>query len=231
METYSVLLVDDDKKLLAVLQECFLQENFTVYTAMDGGAALAAFEQHAPSIIILDLMLPGLDGREVCRRIRQKSAVPVLMLTARDDELDRLLGLEIGADDYVTKPFSMREVVARVRAILRRTYGELAEAPRELQVGELQLDKEAHTVRRSGQIIELTPIEFGILEVLMKNPRRVFNRLQLMENTHGFAFDGYERTMDAHIRNLRRKLEPDPKSPRYIQTVYGVGYKLEGEAE
>lgn len=231
METYSVLLVDDDKKLLAVLQECFLQENFTVYTAMDGGAALAAFEQHAPSIIILDLMLPGLDGREVCRRIRQKSAVPVLMLTARDDELDRLLGLEIGADDYVTKPFSMREVVARVRAILRRTYGELAEAPRELQVGELQLDKEAHTVRRSGQIIELTPIEFGILEVLMKNPRRVFNRLQLMENTHGFAFDGYERTMDAHIRNLRRKLEPDSKNPRYIQTVYGVGYKLEGEAE
>lgn len=231
METYSVLLVDDDKKLLAVLQECFLQENFTVYTAMDGGAALAAFEQHAPSIIILDLMLPGLDGREVCRRIRQKSAVPVLMLTARDDELDRLLGLEIGADDYVIKPFSMREVVARVRAILRRTYGELAEAPRELQVGELQLDKEAHTVRRSGQIIELTPIEFGILEVLMKNPRRVFNRLQLMENTHGFAFDGYERTMDAHIRNLRRKLEPDPKNPRYIQTVYGVGYKLEGEAE
>ena len=231
METYSVLLVDDDKKLLAVLQECFLQENFTVYTAMDGGAAMAAFEQHAPSIIILDLMLPGLDGREVCCRIRQKSAVPVLMLTARDDELDRLLGLEIGADDYVTKPFSMREVVARVRAILRRTYGELAEAPRELQVGELQLDKEAHTVRRSGQIIELTPIEFGILEVLMKNPRRVFNRLQLMENTHGFAFDGYERTMDAHIRNLRRKLEPDPKNPRYIQTVYGVGYKLEGEAE
>ena len=228
MDAYSVLLVDDDKKLLAVLQECFQQENFTVYTAGDGRAALEVFEQYTPSILVLDLMLPGIDGREVCRRIRQNSAVPILMLTARDDELDRLLGLEIGADDYVTKPFSTREVVARVRAILRRTYGELAEAPKALQVGELKLDREAHAVWRSGQLIELTPIEFGILEVLMKNPRRVFNRLQLMKNTHGFAFDGYERTMYDHIRNLRRKLEPDPKNPRYIQTVYGVGYKLGG---
>ena len=154
--------------------------------------------------------------------------MPILMLTARDDELDRLLGLEIGADDYVTKPFSMREVAARVRAILRRSYGEPLGAGTALRFSDLELESDLHAVRRAGQLIELTPIEFSLLEVFLKNPRRVFNRLQLMENTHGFAFEGYERTMDAHIRNLRRKLELDPKNPQYIQTVYGVGYKLGG---
>ena len=228
MDNYSVLLVDDDRKLLEVLQEYFQKENFTVYTALDGRAALDAFHRYAPSILVLDLMLPEIDGREVCRRIRRESSVPILMLTARDDELDRLLGLEIGADDYVTKPFSMREVAARVRAILRRSYGEPLGAGTALRFSDLELESDLHAVRRAGQLIELTPIEFSLLEVFLKNPRRVFNRLQLMENTHGFAFEGYERTMDAHIRNLRRKLELDPKNPQYIQTVYGVGYKLGG---
>ena len=228
MDNYSVLLVDDDRKLLDLLQEYFQRESFRVYTAMDGRAALDAFHRYAPSILVLDLMLPEIDGREVCRRIRQESSVPILMLTARDDELDRLLGLEIGADDYITKPFSMREVAARVRAILRRSHGEPLGEVKTLHFSDLELERDLHAVRRAGQLIELTPIEFSLLEVFLKNPRRVFNRLQLMENTHGFAFEGYERTMDAHIRNLRRKLERDPKNPQYIQTVYGVGYKLGG---
>ena len=151
------------------------------------------------------------------------------MLTARDDEADRLVGLEIGADDYVTKPFSLRELAARVRALLRRSYGEILQAEEVLRSGELELDIGQHILRRSGMSIELTPIEFSLLEMLMRSPKRVFNRLQLMENTHGFAFDGYERTMDAHIRNLRRKIEADSRKPEYILTVYGIGYKFGGE--
>ncbi len=172
-------------------------------------------------------MLPGMDGYEVCRRIREKSAVPVIMLTARDAEYDRLNGLEIGADDYVTKPFSIRELAARVRALLRHSYGVLSAPPiTQFTVGDLVLDTAQHTLKRAGVFIDLTPIEFSLLECLMKNPNQVFNRLQLMENSHGFAFDGYERTIDAHIRNLRKKIEPNPKTPRYILTIYGVGYRM-----
>ena len=184
-------------------------------------------------------MLPKIDGRDVCRTIRQESTVPIIMLTARDAEFDRLMGLELGADDYVTKPFSMRELVARVRALLRRTYGAYGkgkESPAEtvIRTGNLELDMDRHLLFRKEENseawkpIELTPIEFSLLEVLMKSPGHVYNRLQLMENSHGFAFDGYERTIDAHIRNLRKKIEPDSKNPRYILTVYGIGYKFGG---
>ncbi len=225
---YSVLIVDDDRKLLDILKTNFLKENFIVYTAVDGLDALSAVKAHSPSVIILDLMLPKLDGYEVCRRIRQNNNVPIIMLTARDDETDRLVGLGIGADDYVTKPFSMRELVARVRALLRRSYENIVAAPQILHSNGLELDLSQHIAKRDDDIIELTPIEFNLLEIFMKNPKRVFNRLQLMENTHGFAFDGYERTIDGHIRNLRRKIEPNTKKPQYILTVYGIGYKFGG---
>ena len=236
---YSVLLVDDDPKLLGLLENYFAKEGFTVLTARDGEEALRVFHKEQPQLLVLDLMLPKIDGRDVCRTIRQDSTVPIIMLTARDAEFDRLMGLELGADDYVTKPFSMRELVARVRALLRRTYGAYGQkaetAPSAvLQVGNLKLDQDRHEVLRFNasadrwESIELTPIEFSLLEVLMKSPGRVFNRLQLMENSHGFAFDGYERTIDAHIRNLRRKIETEPKNPRYILTVYGIGYKFGG---
>ncbi len=225
---YSVLIVDDDRKLLDILKTYFLKENFIVYTAVDGLDALSAVKEHSPSFIILDLMLPKLDGYEVCRRIRQNNNVPIIMLTARDDETDRLVGLGIGADDYVTKPFSMRELVARVRALLRRSYENIVAAPQILHSNGLELDLSQHIAKRDDDIIELTPIEFNLLEIFMKNPKRVFNRLQLMENTHGFAFDGYERTIDGHIRNLRRKIEPNTKKPQYILTVYGIGYKFGG---
>lgn len=231
MGQYSVLVVDDDAKIRELLTTYFLKEDFTVFTAADGPEALVRAREDKPDIMVLDLMLPGMDGREVCRRVRRESELPILMLTAKDDETDRLIGLELGADDYVVKPFSIREVVARVRAILRRTHGadHAAAAAPVLEYGELQLDPAGHTVFLSGRALELTPIEFRLLKIFLQNPRRVFNRLQLMENTHGFAFDGYERTIDAHIRNLRRKIEPDGKKPRYIQTVYGIGYKLGGE--
>ncbi len=225
---YSVLIVDDDRKLLDILKTYFLKEHFIVYTAVDGLDALSAVKEHSPSVIILDLMLPKLDGYEVCRRIRQNNNVPIIMLTARDDETDRLVGLGIGADDYVTKPFSMRELVARVRALLRRSYENIVAAPQILHSNGLELDLSQHIAKRDDDIIELTPIEFNLLEIFMKNPKRVFNRLQLMENTHGFAFDGYERTIDGHIRNLRRKIEPNTKKPQYILTVYGIGYKFGG---
>ena len=231
METYSVLLVDDDKKLLAVLQECFLQENFTVYTAMDGGAALAAFEQHAPSIIILDLMLPGLDGREVCRRIRQKSAVPVLMLTARDDELDRLLGLEIGADDYVTKPFNPLELTARVKSQLRR-YTQLGSAAPVASehiytTGGLTVNDDKKEVLVDGEAVRMTPIEYNILLLLMKNPGRVFSTTQIYESIWNEDALAADNTVAVHVRHIREKIEINPRDPRYLKVVWGLGYKIE----
>lgn len=238
MDNYSVLLVDDDPKLLDLLVNYFTKEQFTVLAARDGEEALRIFRKEQPQLLVLDLMLPKIDGRDVCRTIRQDSTVPIIMLTARDAEFDRLMGLELGADDYVTKPFSMRELVARVRALLRRTYGAYGQqkerAPETvIRAGTLELDLDRHILRWKEEgdgwkPIELTPIEFNLLEVLMKSSGHVYNRLQLMENSHGFAFDGYERTIDAHIRNLRRKIEPDTKNPRYILTVYGIGYKFGG---
>ncbi|TMI88398.1 MAG: response regulator transcription factor, partial [Bacillati bacterium ANGP1] len=176
-----------------------------------------------PDLVILDLMLPKLDGREVCRRIRETARTPIIMLTARDEESDKLVGLELGADDYITKPFSPREVLARVRAVLRRGSREM---PEMVRAGDLVIDLRAHEVSLQGRRVDLTPTEFRLLEILAGHPNQVFTRMQLIDRVQGHAFEGYERTVDAHIKNLRGKVEPNAKAPRYILTVYGVGYKF-----
>ena len=222
-----VLRVDDDQKLLELLSAYLLQNGFAVLEATNGPDALELAQREAPDLIVLDLMLPGLDGWEVCRRLRKTSDVPILMLTARDEEADRLIGLELGADDYVTKPFSPREVVARAKAILRRSRREMP-AENELRQGPLVMLMEQHRVLLHGKELELTPTEYKLLETLAAKPGRVFSRLQLVEQVQGYAFEGYERTVDAHIKNLRRKLGEEQQ---LVQTVYGVGYKWSSEAE
>jgi two-component system alkaline phosphatase synthesis response regulator PhoP len=224
--TKKILVVDDEAQIVKVLKAYLEQVGYQVVTAMDGKAALAIFQREKPDFMILDLNLPGLDGLEVCRTVRRQSNIPILMLTARAEEADKLMGLEIGADDYVVKPFSPREVVARVRTIFRRASGEIQQAE-VVRVGALQIDLDQHTVTVSDRLVELTPTEFDILVVLARQPKRVFTRLQIMEQAQGNAFEGYERTIDAHIKNIRLKLEPDPKNPTFIQTVFGVGYKIE----
>ncbi len=228
MARNSVLIVDDDVKLAQLLKTYFDKEGFVTHTVHDGLDALQAVREKKPDIMILDLMLPGLAGWDACRRIRRDSELPILMLTARDEESDRLIGLEIGADDYVTKPFSPKEVVARAKAILRRTRNAVVQ-PEVIKAGALIIDLEGHRVLKSGETVELTPTEFKLLEVLAGNAGKVFSRLQIVEQTQGYSFEGYERTVDAHIKNLRRKLEDDPKEPKYVLTVYGVGYKFAGE--
>lgn len=228
MGQYSVLIVDDDVKLVQLLQTYFNKEGFITYTAGDGFGALQAARERKPDIMVLDLMLPNMDGWEVCRSIRRDSDLPIIMLTARDEESDRLVGLEIGADDYVTKPFSPKEVVARAKAILRRVYKSGGRNGL-IKEGDLAIDLERHQVTLGSQLVDLTPTEFKLLEVLVVNAGKVFSRLQLVEQTQGYTFEGYERTIDAHIKNLRRKLEVNPKAPRYIQTVYGIGYKFTGD--
>lgn len=230
MAQYSVLLVDDDIKLAKLLQTYFEREGFITYLAHEGLAALQMVRDRKPDIIILDVMLPGIDGWEICRKVRKDNDTPILMLTARDDESDRLIGLELGADDYVTKPFSPKEVVARVKAILRRTHKTVIPSVT-IKVGTLLIDLERHQVTNNGQQVELTPTEFKILELLAANAGKVYSRLQIAEQTQGYSFEGYERTIDAHVKNLRRKLETNPKEPQYIQTVYGIGYKFAGEVD
>ena len=224
----SVLIVDDDVKLVQLLKAYFEKEGFLTYTANDGMYALQLVREKKPDIMILDLMLPGIDGWDVCRKIRRDNDLPILMLTARDEESDRLIGLEIGADDYVTKPFSPKEVVARTKAILRRTRQTVVQ-PQLIRAGALAIDLERHLVMKGAASVELTPTEFKLLELLTGNAGKVFSRLQLVEQTQGCSFDGYERTIDAHIKNLRRKLEDNPKDPQYIVTVYGIGYKFAGD--
>lgn len=227
MPQYSVLLVDDDLKLVRLLQSYFEKDGFLIYTAHDGLDALQIVRQRKPNIVVLDLMLPGLDGLEVCRKIRKDNDVPILMLTARDEETDRLIGLEIGADDYVTKPFSPKEVVARVKAILRREHKQVVKY-QPIQVGAITIDLVRHQVLNNQNPVLLTPTEFKILELLASNIGKVFSRAQIAEQAQGYTFDGYERTVDAHIKNLRRKIGDQSKDSGYIQTVYGIGYKLEG---
>jgi len=230
MAQYSVLIVDDDEKLVQLLKTYFDKEGFITYTANDGLVALQEVRQRKPDIMILDLMLPGMDGWDVCRKIRRDNDLPIIMLTARDEESDRLVGLEIGADDYVSKPFSPKEVVARAKVILRRTYREVVQQ-KLIKAGGLTIDLERHQVLDGNQLVDLTPTEFKLLEVLASNTGKVFSRLQIVEQTQGYTFEGYERTIDAHIKNLRRKLENNPKEPKYILTVYGVGYKFAGDGD
>lgn len=224
--TKKILIVDDEPQIASVLKAYLEKSGFKVLTAADGSAALQTYRREKPDFMILDLNLPGMDGLDVCREVRKDSEMPILMLTARVEEMDKLIGLELGADDYVVKPFSPREVVARVRTILRRaTTG--VDKVEVIEAGELKINLERHTVMVEERLVELTPTEFEILVVLARQPRRVFTRLQIMEQAQGDAFEGYERTIDAHIKNIRLKMEPEPKKPVYIQTVFGVGYKLE----
>jgi DNA-binding response OmpR family regulator len=224
-----ILVVDDEYEIVRVLRGYLEQANFTVLSASSGPEALRRARAEAPDLVLLDVMLPGMDGIDVCRALRQSSDIPIIMLTARVEETDRVLGLELGADDYVTKPFSPREVVARVRAVLRRTRGEMGAATELLTVRDLKLDVGRHTVALDGEPIELTPSEFEILRAMLSAPGRVFSRLQLLEAAQGQAYEGYERTVDTHVKNLRRKIEPDPPNPIYIMTVHGLGYKLREE--
>jgi len=221
-----VLIVDDERKLVDGLVSYFTQAGYATLTAYDGRTALELALREHPDLIVLDLMLPELDGLEVCRRIRRHSAVPIMMLTARVEETDLLIGLELGADDYIVKPFSPREVIARARALLRRSSGAYAADEQVITIGAVQLNIGRHQVQVQGQPIELTPTEFTLLVALMRNAGRPLSRSQLLDATQGAAFEGYERTIDAHIKNLRRKLEADPAHPTYIVTVFGVGYKF-----
>ncbi len=225
----TILMVDDEKKLVSVVRGYLEQAGFSVRVAYDGKQALTVFRHEKPNLVLLDLNLPEMDGLDVARTLRKESSVPIIMLTARVEEADRLIGLELGADDYIVKPFSPREVVARIRTVLRRVEGEIAPA-QILRAGDLLLDLDKHSVAVKGAPIELTPTEFDLLTALMQNPGRALTRMQLLDRVQGETYEGYERTIDAHIKNLRQKIGDDPKSPRYILTVFGVGYRFAEDA-
>jgi len=224
-----ILVVDDEPKIIQLTQDYLENAGFSVISAGDGERALSIIQVEKPDLVVLDLGLPGMDGLDVCRSIRKTSNLPIIMLTARDEETDKLVGLELGADDYITKPFSPKELVARVRSVLRRS--ELAQEEREvIRVGDVTLDLPRMQVTVGDEEIELTATEFQLLQALASQPGRIFTRSQLLNAVHGVAIESYERAIDAHIKNIRRKLEPIPHEPRYIQTIYGVGYRFSGEA-
>ena len=220
----TILVVDDEPKITQLVRDYLERAGFGVVTAADGREALMRARTEHPDLVVLDLGLPQLDGLDVTRRLRRDADVPIIMLTARDDETDKLIGLELGADDYVTKPFSPRELVARVRAVLRRR--DRAGADDVLRVGELTLDVPRMRLEVAGRVVELTATEFTLIAAMARQPGRVFTRAQLLDALHGVAFESYERAIDAHIKNLRRKIEVTPHDPRYLLTVYGVGYRL-----
>ncbi len=221
----TVLVIDDEPKISGLCRDYLRVAGYSVLTPADGALGLAVARRERPDLVVLDLMLPGMDGLDVCRELRREVDVPIIMLTARVDESDRLVGLELGADDYLTKSFSPRELVARVRTVLRRAGG--ATAPAEMiRAGELSLDRTRFKVNLPDREITLTPTEFEILAVMAAQPGRVFSRAQLLTAAHGVAFESYERAIDSHIRNLRRKLQADSDEPEYIQTIHGVGYRF-----
>jgi DNA-binding response OmpR family regulator len=222
----TILVVDDEPKIAQLARDYLEHAGFTVLTAADGRTGLARAREERPDLIVLDLRLPDLDGLDVTRALRKDSSVPIIMLTARGEESDKLVGLELGADDYIVKPFSPKELVARVRAVLRRW--ELARTADAdvLRAGDLTLDVPRMRVTVGGTPVELSPTEFQLLTTLARHPGRVFTRGQLLDALHGVAFESYERAIDAHVKNIRRKLEPDPRQPCYVLTVYGVGYRL-----
>jgi two-component system alkaline phosphatase synthesis response regulator PhoP len=221
----TILIIEDEPELVKVLRSYLEQAGFSVLSAQRGDSGLTLWESKQPDLVILDLNLPGMDGLDVARAIRRKANTPIIMLTARVEETDQLIGLELGADDYIPKPFSPRLVVARVRALLRRSEAAPV-APKVLRLGGLEIDLDGYTVLRNEQPVDLTPTEFSLLTTLAGQPGRAFSRLQLLEASQGTAYEGYERTIDAHIKNLRAKIEPDPKNPQYIETVFGVGYRF-----
>jgi DNA-binding response OmpR family regulator len=222
----TILVVDDEPEIRDVIRAYLERDGFRVIGVGDGEAALRLVRTDKPDALVLDLMLPGIGGMEVCRRVRAESDIPIMMLTARDDITDKVLGLELGADDYVTKPFDVREVAARVHALLRRPAGPAESAPGPLAVGDLKLDPTRREVSRAGQTVPLTRTEFDLLHALMHEPGRVFTREDLLDRLVDIERDTLPRSIDSHIRNLRRKLEPDTRNPRYVQTVTGVGYRF-----
>ena len=227
-----ILLVDDDKAIVKVVRGYLEQAGYQVLTAADGETALHLLRRERPDLVVLDVMLPDRDGWEITRLIRADkllAALPIILLTARVEDADKIVGLELGADDYITKPFNAREVVARVSALLRRTRLDQmpVAAPRVLVIGGLRLDLDQHALLIDGQPVELTRTEFNLLQVFMENPGYTLTRDDLLERALGYAYEGMGRALDTHIRNLRRKIEPNPDAPTYIQTIYGVGYRLE----
>jgi two-component system alkaline phosphatase synthesis response regulator PhoP len=226
-----ILVVDDDRKIVRLIRSYLEQAGMIVLTAYDGDSALHTIRSERPDLIVLDIMLPGRDGWEITRWLRADAhlaATPILMLTARVEDRDKIHGLELGADDYLTKPFNPLEVVARVRAILRRSHSE-PQSAHILEVGGLKLDVDQHTLSVAGQPTTITPTEFALLRTLMEYPNHTFTRDELIEKALGYAYEGMERTLDSHIKNLRKKIEPDPAHPSYIETVFGVGYRLREE--
>lgn len=223
-----ILIVDDEPKIVKLARDYLERGGFLVATAANGPTALAIARTDKPDLIVLDLNLPGMDGLDVCRQLRRESDVPIIMLTARVEETDRLIGLELGADDYIVKPFSPRELVARVRAVLRRAQGGLRQ-PGFIRAGALEIDLNGHRATLDDQPLHLTRIEFKLLAFLAQHPGQAFSRQRLLEQLHGHTHDGFDRSIDAHIKNVRRKIEPDPGDPTYILTVYGIGYRFNDE--
>ncbi len=221
----TILTVDDKENVRTLLREYLTEEGFRVVTADNGQTALFVARQEKPDLILLDLMMPEMDGTSFIRAFRKESDTPIIVLTAKLEESDKVLGLELGADDYITKPFSMRELLARVHAVLRRVNG-MAKVSPALRVGDVSLDRETRTVTVGGVDVKLTPSEFDLLAIMMTSPGRVYTRASLLEATQGTYFEGIARTIDVHIRNLRSKIEPNPAEPRYIETVFGIGYRF-----
>lgn len=221
----TILVIEDEPELVKVLRSYLEQSGFMVISSGRGDTGLSLYTQKQPDLVILDLNLPGMDGLDVAREIRRKANTPIIMLTARVEETDQLIGLELGADDYIPKPFSPRVVVARVRALLRRSETAVAKN-KVIRVADLEIDLDGHTVTKNGISVDLTPTEFSLLAALAAYPGRAYSRLQLLEASQGNAYEGYERTIDAHIKNLRAKIEVDPRNPVYIETVFGVGYRF-----
>jgi len=225
MGLIKILVVDDEERIVNIVRSYLEKDGFQVVTAEDGRQALDVARREHPDLVVLDLMLPAMSGWDVCRTLRAESRVPIIMLTARDEDVDKIVGLELGADDYVTKPFNPRELTARVHAVLRRSQSARQEQ-RMIAAEGLEIDPERHEVKRDGHPISLTRTEFGLLQSLAEQPGRVFTRLQLLERVQSEEYEGYERSIDSHIRNLRQKIEPDPRQPHYVLTVFGVGYKF-----
>jgi DNA-binding response OmpR family regulator len=228
MADAKILVVDDDKKIVDLVTLYLKKDGYHVFAAYDGQQAIEMARRKQPDLVVLDLMLPQVDGMDVCRILRAESPLPIIMLTGRSTDDDKLKGLDLGADDYVTKPFNPRELLARIRAVLRRTAGKEEAGPLEVCFGDMVMDFVRHELRANEQVINLTPTEFRLLQVLIQEPGRAFSRLDLLEQAFGYDYEGLERTIDVHIMNLRKKIEPEPGRPRYVVTVPGLGYRFEG---
>lgn len=222
-----IILVDDEPEILTLVRDYLSREGFTVLTAVNGSEGLELIEREKPDLVLLDWMLPGMSGLEMCKHLRETSTVPIIMLTAKSEEIDRVLGLEFGADDYIVKPFSLREMAARIKTVLRRSSGVVQENNSSILIrGDLSIDVTSHKVSKKGQELFLTPTEFNILHLLAMRPGTVYSRLQLLRQAMGEEYLYYERSIDTHVSNLRKKVEDNPSDPKYVETVFGVGYRF-----